>query len=255
MKFDIRIISLVDQYERRKAAENEVGQHLCLQDALFFDAIEINGHNSFPFYNHARRTDLFGYGMSRGEIGCFASHAAIWKQAFDEKKTILILEDDFRVADQESLNAIFTDNNFEQHLNALGGVLKLQATWNTESMFSVNRLKTSKFTVQAYFNDPRGAVAYIITPNVAKQLLERMSRGVWCAVDDFLGAPYLCGVRCFYFKPFPFTYSRGKSCLEKLRRPHQGYKERIAIEGRRFPNDLRRISSSTRHVFKSLMSR
>src|SRR6218665_3770091 len=96
--FEIRVISLVDQKDRR----DKVSSILDAQPLRwrFMDAV--SGKNISEYirhYDRARRVKALGYEMKDNEIACFISHRKVWQECVEAQKPYLILEDDIKLSD------------------------------------------------------------------------------------------------------------------------------------------------------------
>lgn len=113
--------------------------------------------------------------ITPGEIGCAASHHAIWKDAGEKQyEKILILEEDFRVERKFNSKELQTEEPWT--LMYLGCMF-------VNPPRGVSRyLKKPKYTYQTH--------AYMLTSDGVKLLLEQQFQNYFFAVDEFLPATY-----------------------------------------------------------------
>ena len=90
----IRVISLLGSVRRARVIEQLDGLGL---DWRFFDAL-VGPPPDIP-YDAAKTRRRHGRELSQGELGCFASHRALWHQAAGDSApdVTLVLEDDVLV--------------------------------------------------------------------------------------------------------------------------------------------------------------
>ena len=155
----------------------------------FFDAIEgAAGHADwFKGIDHR----LFAINTRRhdptpGEIGCYASHLALWKWAIDHDRPVVILEDDFQ------LEPGFADviDNLEPLVNEFG-FIRLQSMHGPRALLKRLRpaarevLRRDGLSVHYLSDPPLYALAYAIGPEAARTLTQA-STTLFAPVDKFL---------------------------------------------------------------------
>lgn len=181
-EFEVRVISLENQLERRARMNH-------LLDGVFswkfFDAIagkDISLETSF--YDQARRLKIFGYDLRINEIACFLSHRALWEESIRLNKNILIMEDDISFSFQD-------DGEYTiKTLNYLGRKLNdsLFVRLGNSQVRKDNILIESidaNYSLCRFYRDPLGAFAYLVSPQVAKKLIEN-SKKIFTPVDDYM---------------------------------------------------------------------
>ena len=104
--------------------------------------------------------------LSRGEIGCFLSHRALWEKCFQQDTPILILEDD-----------VILSKNFKQTIAALQEIknidrINLEAYGLSQKLFSKKCKIENGYTLTKIIRERAGSAAYIIWPSGAKKLLK-----------------------------------------------------------------------------------
>ncbi len=109
----IRVISLSDACERRDYISAQLNSRNL--EFQFFNALTGNDGYEPYFAAYSRSHYLLNTGRlaAPGEIGCYASHRALWKQCVSFKEPILIAEDD----------AVFSDR-FSSAINQVGGLIE-----------------------------------------------------------------------------------------------------------------------------------
>ena len=159
---EIFIISLANCEQRREHATEQM-QSVGVEFE-FFDAI--GGENALceHFDGYCEQTFIRNTGRvaSQGEVGCYASHAALWQKCIDMNEPIIIMEDDFQLlAGFHAALAVLSKNIAEL------GYIRLQS----ETRAKKRELRAvGDFTLWRYTKFPHSAMCYAITPSAAKAL-------------------------------------------------------------------------------------
>jgi len=182
----IFVISLTDASRRRASAVDQFKQ--IGLEFEFFDAVECVGCTSEYFNDINRR--LYRLNTLRdplpGEIGCYASHLALWRICVAMNQPIEILEDDFQLAAgfSEAIREIETLTNTY-------GFIRLQSIERGRKPLKKLRpaayeLFSYKGRKLLYVSDvPLCMLAYAISPAAASSLL-KASATLIAPVDKFL---------------------------------------------------------------------
>lgn len=182
--FEIRVISLVKEKCRREKIQALLSDgNFCWS---FFDAI--SGQNIAPYLHHydrAQRLKFPGHDLTPNEIACFTSHREVWKQCVLAKKIFLVLEDDASVIregfDIEYLKRLVSSINPLRYDDT---VIRL-GHGSYKKDYRIIRDLEDDFKLVRYRKDPLCALAYLITPRVAEQLVFN-SENFFLPVDDFM---------------------------------------------------------------------
>jgi glycosyl transferase family 25 len=197
----IFVISLRSARARREHASHE----MAAADVRFrfFDAIEgVSGPEHFVAYSsrlywiNARRAPM------PGEIGCYASHLALWRHCVELGEPILVLEDDFHLSP-----------GFAGRLHRLDaltrefGFLRLQSIHRRRQRFSlrprrpVHKVREdAELSVYYLSAVPLCMLAYAISPSAAAALVEASGR-LSAPVDKFIQRTWEHGVPLFGIAP------------------------------------------------------
>jgi glycosyl transferase, family 25 len=159
----IVLISLPESVDRRRAAEAQFRD----ADLAFEFYAGINGEtaNQPLFAAIDNEAYLLNAGRlpSAGEIGCFASHRAVWEYCIRINEPLIILEDDVRLLD-----------NFPAAVTAVSefiegcGFIRLQSLRNEPRNLVANSGSFKLYYCKKY---PLGAAGYAISPAAARKLL------------------------------------------------------------------------------------
>lgn len=158
----IRVISLPASNRRR---ENISAQFRLLHlPFAFFDAI--TGRDALLHVHHYNDREFIrnsGRSATANEIGCYASHLALWRQCAAGDEPFLILEDDARLRKgfASGLNVV------AEHIAKLG-LIRVSVP-ETRSAYKIERLRD--FEIRYCRRVPLLAVGYAISPTAAARLI------------------------------------------------------------------------------------
>ena len=161
----IFVISLATSCARRNSAASQL--HKLGLEFEFFPAIH-GRHvldSYFDGYDEERFLRNTGRKVCAGEIGCYASHLALWRKCIELDEPVVIMEDDFLLLEgfPESLRQL--GSNIGQY-----GYIRLQA----EKCARKNKEKEcGSFVLWRYTKAPHGAMCYGISPSVATAFIEQ----------------------------------------------------------------------------------
>ena len=214
----ILVISLKRSLDRRKQVEKEM-QKISLPWS-FLDAVDGSALAATPVEYKPRKVELLqGYALTPNEIGCYLSHKEAWKYCVRENVPTLILEDDFVLSP-----------NFEEVLKT---ILESDRDWNflrLQGLYEVpyeTLLEKSGVSFVRNKGDAVGATAYLLKPNIARQLIKH-SADIYEPVDHFLEHHQKHGLEFLAIRPYPIDITRAKSTIadRSERSPVKGLRKR-----------------------------
>lgn len=214
----ILVISLERSLDRRKQVEKEM-QKISLPWS-FLDAVDGSALVETPVEYKPRKVELLqGYALTPNEIGCYLSHKEAWKYCARENMLTLILEDDFVLS-----------SNFEEVLKT---ILESDRDWNflrLQGLYEVpyeTLLEKSGVSFVRNKGDAVGATAYLLKPNIARQLIKH-SADIYEPVDHFLEHHQKHGLEFLAIRPYPIDITRAKSTIadRSERSPVKGLRKR-----------------------------
>ncbi|QZA77827.1 glycosyltransferase family 25 protein [Deefgea tanakiae] len=204
-----------EEIQRRAYITEQFSQHQL--DVVLFDAIKLGENNAPEIYQQKVRLRLYGRDLSRGEMGCYLSHRAIWAQflATDERHCC-ILEDDVELA-----------HNFKEVIEKL---LEKQTNWDLVRLAgtfprkgkTIEQINAGQYQLLEYLEQPRGTLGYVINREAAKALLQHTSKMIH-AIDDTMDQIWGHKLRTYGLEPFvvkesaQFTSSIGCRKRPKMR--------------------------------------
>jgi len=180
--FDIRVISLIDQQDRRERVQQLFKDtNIAWQ---FLDAVSgKNLENYWHHYDQAQRLKTLGYDMRNNEIACFLSHRIAWQQCVENNKPMLVLEDDIKI-----------NPTFQSIAATIPTIHQLLPELKEHFFVRVGRVnerehifikKINDTQLVRCLKDPMSTIAYLVTPQIAQSLLAH-SEKFSLPVDNFL---------------------------------------------------------------------
>ena len=212
----IHVISLREENARRERMSEQFDR-LGISFS-FFDAC--NGRDGYAGHFSGVDNDKYLLAARRlptaGEIGCFASHRALWKHCADTGKPIAIVEDDallepeFPAAVQTAASLIETCGYIRLERNKSPALPFLPA--RDEALG-----ETGSFTLHYLYRTALCLTAYMISPQAAEKLL-RHSEVLVAPADRFVQQIWLHRQPLFMLSPAVARQSGFESSLETGRR-------------------------------------
>jgi len=140
-----------------------------------------------------RLADTYMRPMSRSELGCLKSHERAWQASVDQDKPILVLEDDGFLSDR--LPAFLADYA-ELDLDAVVNLeTRGKKKWVSNKPMASG--PASGVSLLEMYVDRGGAAGYVVSPSVARALLE-LAQTYAAPADAFIN---LSGVHLIQVEP------------------------------------------------------
>lgn len=166
----IVVISLKGSERRRANIQKQLGEARIAFE--FFDAV--SGHDALDHIHHYDDAEFIrncGRSATANEIGCYASHLAVWARCAGGDEPFLVLEDDARL-DPGFVHGFGLIRRRIGHL----GLVRLSGPYPDWS----NSLEVSgPFDIRRCQRVPLLALAYALTPEAAARLVT-----AGCIVDE-----------------------------------------------------------------------
>lgn len=176
----IQVINLASSIER---AENIKSQLVKItEDWELFPAIngKKNNHELFTKYDDRLSQKYRGKSLSRGQLGCYASHYLLWEKCVAENKPIIILEDD-ALLDKELLSSFI--NNLEELPETIECVRLFE---NKRKNYTHQvKIKLEQYSIDRFSKGHMSTTGYYITPTAAKKFITHSEKWAF-AVDIFM---------------------------------------------------------------------
>ncbi|KGQ70775.1 glycosyl transferase [Chelonobacter oris] len=213
MTIPIYVINLESSKDRAQSIARQFRQ-LDI-DYHLFPAINGNQpHPLFKKYNAEKHFFIKGRTLSKGELGCFASHYLLWEKCVQHNNPIIILEDDAYLT--KYFNAFY--------IQADEISTSYDFIWLHKSSRGGKHIqcgKVGQFSIEKYFKDYICATGYLISPKAAKKFLEAMDEWLY-PVDDSMARFYENGVENLAISPACISDSNIASTIGEDNRGKQG---------------------------------
>lgn len=195
----IFVISLPDAHARRARAARQLEE--CGLAFEFFDAMRGDKVMADGYFDRCDEEEWLlntGHPMSTGEVGCFASHRAVWQKCVDLDEPIMIMEDDFQLLPGFAGAVQQVAENIAEC-----GFIRLQS----ETRAQKERVGTrGDFTLWRYTKVPHSCMCNSMTPGVARDLVEQ-TRSIFEPVDVFIKKFWIHGQPIYGLTPYTVTES------------------------------------------------
>ena len=197
---DINVINLRKSQERREQMKSVIGSlGLPFQ---FFKAVDgrTTQHPLFEKYDPKLAEIRYGFKLTPGELGCFASHYLNWQKCVELGRPILILEDDVAVSETFANACRLASEKIEDY-----GMLRLSA--HKDRAVKVCEETDDGQQIVRFLQSPLGGSAYALAPWAAKRFLKQAK--VWFEpVDCLIDRYWDHGVGCFGIYPLSVTHTQ-----------------------------------------------
>ena len=238
MPINVLYIAMDQESSKIESMEQWLGRTVPRYQRLpgvLFDA------DTYPyFYDEHKRHSRYGFGMTRGELGCFLAHRKAWKDCIDSARVTLVLESDVRPTNQADFPRLF--DALSERSNFFD-ILRLHGVFENNELFRRRITDLScGYSMYQTLGDPMGTGGYVITPKAANTLLECSSK-IYQPVDVFLSSVWFHRLRFRTIKPYPLCVVDYPSTIgDDRRRPNQSLFRRLKIESCRAIDDAKRIA-------------
>lgn len=159
-----------------------------------FDAVngKAGDHPLFKNYDPVLRKNRKGGELSRGQLGCFASHYLAWEACIRLDSPVIILEDDVTLLEPEFANFFA-----KAHL--------LSSRFECVRLFANNAKSHREIPVGEYYSGirvvkytkgPMSAMGYYLTPSGARKFMDN-SKPWFLPVDIYMDRFWQNGVECY----------------------------------------------------------
>jgi glycosyl transferase family 25 len=239
----IFVISLSDATERRCYVLEQFRR--AGLSFSFFDAIRGDG---ICLHDHFDGIDRTTYRLNTyrdplpSEVGCFASHRALWRLSAESREPLLILEDDCELyAEFESAAPLALSL-----ANELGYVRLESVQRSVRPRLSARprRISAIRSSDVHYLSDvPLCLVAYAIGPDAAARLVDA-SRTLSSPVDKFVQRTWEHGVPVFAMTPPPVgsSHCARRSTIGDRSQKHRDLSWMMRRAGYKAMSEIRRMT-------------
>ena len=187
------VISLPGSDDRQEKVRSELNKiHLPWR---FLEAVRGSALKSNPIEYHPKKVKrLLGFELTPNELGCFLSHKKAWQECVDQNIPTIIFEDDFCLLPHFEQVIQFLLNDYLDW-----DAVRLQGLSNVQQRVVKS---VDKFSIVKNLGDAVGATAYLIKPNVAKNLI-KASVSIYEPLDHFLEHHQVHHIHFLAIEPYP----------------------------------------------------
>ena len=147
-------------------------------------------HCLFGRYDNELNQHYRGQALSRGQLGCYASHYLLWQKCVALGRPIVVLEDDALIYPEPFLEFMNEIDTLHQQFDCI------RLFDNKRKAFA--SVRVSGFNTVAIHRFNKGHLSttgYFLTPNGAKKLLQH-SEHWYMPVDLYMDRYWVNGVEC-----------------------------------------------------------
>ncbi|PSU70220.1 epitope biosynthesis protein [Photobacterium phosphoreum] len=182
--------------------ENISKQLNCL-DLNFSIFNAVNGkesdHPLFAMYDDNLSQTYRGKSLSKGQLGCYASHYLLWQKCIELNQPIIILEDDALIYPKPFMNIV---NNVAL-LTKKYECIRLFDN-KRPSFFKLKQLTLPHTSIYKFSKGHMSTTGYLLTPTGAKKLLEHSNKW-YMAVDIYMDRFWVNHLECYGTVPACLT--------------------------------------------------
>jgi glycosyl transferase family 25 len=196
---EIFVINLASSAARRANMTRQLAD-LGLAYTLF-PAVDgrTEAHRLFGRYDNDLNQHYRGSALSKGQLGCYASHYLLWQKCVELDHPVVVLEDDALLYPEPFLE-------FVNAIDALRGRFDcIRLFDNKRKAFSSRRVAgLATVAIHRFDNGHMSATGYFLTPDGARKLLRHSER--WhMPVDLYMDRYWVNGVECYGTVPACLT--------------------------------------------------
>lgn len=204
--------------------------------AYFFDAIAIrpDSVDRIPGYDLAKRLHRFGYGLTPGEIGCYLSHRAVWRQFLDSSHDIACILEDDGVLHDDFLERVADIGAAREH-------------WDFVRLYSLYRRGARPYCMTAGSRQlnwvacsAMSTLGYLLTRKAAETLLVH-TQEIMFTIDEAIDRHWEHGLRQLVVHPQLVTESALPSVIGDRRKPRLRGQAKVRYKWHRAADKVRRF--------------
>ncbi|WP_299017011.1 glycosyltransferase family 25 protein [uncultured Photobacterium sp.] len=196
---DIFVINLESSTERREHISNQM--NALGVNYHFFSAVDgrKKPHPLFEMYNDKLSQLYRGKSLSRGQLGCYASHYLLWQKCVEAGKPIIVIEDDALIYPEAFMEFIKHAPILDARFECIRLFDNKRKSFNYTPVKELDKVAISKFS-----KGHMSTTGYFITPTAAEKLLKHSSTW-YMAVDIYMDRFWVNEVECYGTSPACLT--------------------------------------------------
>ncbi|MGF1680930.1 glycosyltransferase family 25 protein [Photobacterium minamisatsumaniensis] len=196
---DTYVINLSSSSSRRENIAKQLGD--IKANYTFFDAVNghISNHPLFSKYDDDLSHQYRGKSLSKGQLGCYASHYLLWEKCIELNKPIVIIEDDCLLDKIQFSTFISNAGSLGDQFECIRLFDNKRKNYCSQKIMSLNNIDIHKFN-----KGHMSATGYYLTPKGAQKLVNHSQRW-YMAVDIYMDRFWINEVECFGTVPACLT--------------------------------------------------
>lgn len=147
-------------------------------------------HRLFGRYDNELNQHYRGQALSKGQLGCYASHYLLWQKCVALSRPIVVLEDDALIHPEPFLEFLNEIDTLHQQFDCIRLFDNKRKAFASVRVSGVNTVAIHKFN-----KGHLSTTGYFLTPNGAKKLLQH-SEHWYMPVDLYMDRYWVNGVEC-----------------------------------------------------------
>lgn len=192
---DIFVVNLEHSVERK----NFISEQLDSLNVNYQIFPAINGRESvhpvLDMYDDQLSQTYRCKSLSKGQLGCYASHYLLWEKCVELNKPIIIIEDDILI-DKQSFAEFY---NLAPNLNSQYEFIRLNAHRRRKATFQTIE-NVNNLSIYRASKGHMSTMGYFLTPAGAKKFLQN-SKKWYMAVDIYMDRFWVHDVEPFGITP------------------------------------------------------
>ena len=198
-------------------------------------AVFVRSEESLPAdYDRAARNRQLGYDLTRGEIGCFLAHRAVWRSVAETEGPCMVLEDDAR------LSPAFSPTALRELADVIADTnLIIRLFSQRKPPARIWRELPSGLSIDRPAKAGYSAVAYILSPKSAAALAAGADT-FWQTTDDYLDDEAAHGCPVMHASPEMVWHDdEGRSLIGVREKPPVPWQVKLRREWLRAGRNIR----------------
>lgn len=197
--YEIFVINLESSVERRHNISRQLDE-LGLPFSVFSAVNGREGHHPlFDNYDDHLSQLYRGKSLSKGQLGCYASHYLLWQKCVELNKPIIVIEDDALLYPAPMTDFARAIPTLDPKFECIRLFDNKRKAFNFTPLVSLGATSVCKFT-----KGHMSATGYYLTPTGARKFLAHSDRW-YMAVDIYMDRFWINQVDCYGTAPACLT--------------------------------------------------
>ncbi len=148
-------------------------------------------HPLFRRYDNELNQHYRGQALSKGQLGCYASHYLLWQKCVDLNRPLVVLEDDVLLYPEPFLEFLNNIDTLRHRFDCIRLFKNKRKAFASRRVSGLNTVEIHEFN-----KGHLSTTGYFLTPNGAKKLLQH-SEHWYMPVDLYMDRYWVNGVECY----------------------------------------------------------